>query len=324
MGDKWGLRGRIVIADGYSIDPDEAELAGFRKLGETDYYGFTDAGELPGRIREAAAVFVDPSRMTRDVIEGAPLLRYIGIMATGMDGVDLECAAERGIAVRNVPAYAGEVVAQHGFALLLSLTNHVGMHGSFAQERWAAGERQDFWSMPHMELAGKTLGIVGYGSIGRCMARIAQGFGMRVLVCTGHPSADEETETLSFAALPELLHRSDVVSLHRPLRADTERMIDAAAIAGMKDGAILLNTARGGLVDEEALAEALQSGKLRAAGLDVLADEPPLPDCPLLSLENCLVTPHIAWAGEEARRTVLTRTLQNFEDWLAEAAGQGR
>jgi glycerate dehydrogenase len=262
--------------------------------------------------------------MTRERITRCPALKYIGLMGTGTDGVDVDCARERGVAVCNVPAYGASSVAQHAFALLLHLTNNVPAHAAFtAAGLWSGDARYPFRERSHFELSGKTMGVFGYGSIARRFAGIARGFGMRVLISTEHPVPGDEGPAYRFTDADELLRAADVISLHKPLTEANRRMIDAAAFARMKPGVILINTARGGLIDEDALIDALESGKLRAAGLDVLAEEPPDPEHPLPRAKNCVVTPHIAWISEEARRSILEVTLSNLESWLG-GGGQNR
>ena len=229
-------------------------------------------------------------------------LKYIGSTATGYNNIDVAAAADLGIAVTNIPAYSTDAVAQHTIALILELSNHVGLHNSSVQQgQWSDCKYFCYWKKPVMLLAGKSLGIIGYGAIGRRVAEIAKALGMTVNV---------------YSEDPESAMKSDFVSLHCPLTEDNKRMVDSQFIVNMKPGAVLINTARGGLVDERALADALKSGFLSAAAVDVLESEPPSIDCPLIGLDNCIITPHIAWAPKEMRQAVIDILAENLESWL--------
>ena len=302
---------KIVILDGHAANPGDLDWKAFEALGDVTVYEYSAPEQLSERIKGMDAVLTNKSVITRELIEGAPELKYIGVLATGYNVVDLKAAAERGIPVTNVPAYSTRTVAQHVFALLLELTNRVGHHDAAVREgRWQRNRDFCFWDYPLMELPGKTMGIIGLGQIGSATAEIARAFGMRVIAASAHSRED------FVVPMDQLLAEADVVSLHCPLRADNAKFINAETIAKMKDGAILINTARGGLVDEEALRDALVSGKLSGAAVDVLTVEPPKDGSPLIGLENCIVTPHIAWASREARMRLMGVALENVKAFM--------
>lgn len=309
---------KAVVLDGYALNPGDLSWDGLRDLcDEFTCYDYTAPAETIAHIGSCEVVFSNKTVITREILDACPQVRFIGLLATGYNIIDIEAAAERGIPVCNVPSYSTASVAQMTIALLLEITNAVGLHSqSVHGGRWQNCDGFTYWETPQIELADKTFGIVGFGNTGMATAAIAQALGMRVLVYTRTPKPQYQSETLRFCALDEVLVGSDILSLHCPLFAETEKMIDAAAIAKMKDGAILLNTARGGLLDEQAVADALDSGKLYAAGLDVVAVEPILPDNPLLKAKNCLLTPHIAWATFAARKRLMGVLEENLRAFL--------
>ena len=299
---------KIVILDGYGLNPGDLSWEAFEALGEVTLYDYTAPEQAAERMRGAEAVITNKTVLTKELIAGCETLRYIGVLATGYNVVDLQAAAERGIPVTNVPAYSTDAVAQHVFALLLELTNRVGHHNAAVQEgRWQRNRDFCFWDYPLMELKGKTMGIIGLGQIGRATAALARAFGMEVIAASGHATED------FVVPMDELLRRSDVISLHCPLRADNAGLIGRKTIAKMKDGVILINTARGPLVDEAALREALLSGKVGGAAVDVLATEPPREGSLLTGLSNCIITPHIAWASKEARGRLMAIAAGNLQ-----------
>ena len=299
---------KIVILDGYGLNPGDLSWEAFEALGEVTLYDYTAPEQAAERMRGAEAVITNKTVLTKELIAGCETLRYIGVLATGYNVVDLQAAAERGIPVTNVPAYSTDAVAQHVFALLLELTNRVGHHNAAVQEgRWQRNRDFCFWDYPLMELKGKTMGIIGLGQIGRATAALARAFGMEVIAASGHATED------FVVTMDELLRRSDVISLHCPLRADNAGLIGRKTIAKMKDGVILINTARGPLVDEAALREALLSGKVGGAAVDVLATEPPREGSLLTGLSNCIITPHIAWASKEARGRLMAIAAGNLQ-----------
>ena len=293
---------KIVFLDSGIINPGDISWDNIDRLGRFTVYERSTREQAAERLQDAEAVFVDAFSLDRRLLEGAKKLRFIGIAATGFNHIDLEVARRLKIAVCNVPAYSTEAVAQHAIALLLALTNQVEAYNqAIVAGAWQKSRDYTFVEAPLTLLAGKSIGIVGYGNIGRRVGEIAGALGMTVNVY----SQDQE------AAIG-----SDVVSLHCPLTAENVGMVDEAFINRMKDGAILINTARGGLVDEQALAKALQSGKLAGAGLDVLAQEPPMGGSPLIGLPNCRITPHIAFIPIETRRIVVETCAANLKSFL--------
>lgn len=301
----------IVILDGYTTNPGDLSWDGFAQLGELTVYDHTQPEEVIARIGDAPIVITSKTVITAEIMAACPQIRYIGVLATGYNMVDLAEAKKRGIVVTNIPAYSTQAVAQHVFALLLEVCNHVGHHHQAVQEgRWTRTRDFCFWDFPLVELAGKTMGIVGYGRIGQATAAIAQAFGMKVLCC--RQSGGEGMITLE-----EVLRNSDVISLHCPLTDSNAGFINAETIAKMKDGVLLINTARGGLINEADLRDALLSGKVRAAAVDVASVEPIREDNPLLGLDNCIITPHVAWASQESRQRLMDTAIANVHAYLA-------
>jgi len=307
---------KIVILDAYAANPGDLSWDEFAALGELTVYDRTAQEDAAARIGDAEVVFINKVRLTDDIFAACPNLKLVSILATGYNIVDLAAAKRRGITVCNVPGYSTRAVVQMTFALLLEICQQVGLHsGAVHTGRWQTCPDFCFWDRPLIELDGKTMGIVGYGAIGSAVGMVAQAFGMKLLVTARHERP--VPEGARFVSLPELLAQSDVVSLHCPQTAENARMIDAGALAQMKDGAILLNTARGGLLDEQAVADALRSGKLLAAGMDVVSAEPIRADNPLLTAPNCFLTPHIAWAPLETRRRLQAISAENLRAFLA-------
>lgn len=307
---------KIVILDAYAANPGDLSWDEFAALGELTVYDRTAQEDAAARIGDAEVVFINKVRLTDDIFAACPNLKLVSILATGYNIVDLAAAKRRGITVCNVPGYSTRAVVQMTFALLLEICQQVGLHsGAVHTGRWQTCPDFCFWDRPLIELDGKTMGIVGYGAIGSAVGTVAQALGMKLLVTARHEKP--VPEGARFVSLPELLAQSDVVSLHCPQTAENARMIDAGALAQMKDGAILLNTARGGLLDEQAVADALRSGKLLAAGMDVVSAEPIRADNPLLTAPNCFLTPHIAWAPLETRRRLQTISAENLRAFLA-------
>lgn len=306
---------KIVILDGYASNPGDVsweEIAGF---GELTVYERTAKNEVVSRIGDAEIVFLNKTPVDASVFEQCKNLRMIGVLATGYNIVDIAAAKAHGVTVCNVPGYSTGAVAQMTFALLLEMTQHVGEHSQAVHAgQWQRCPDFCFWNAPLTELAGKTLGIVGYGAIGQAVGNIAQAFGMRLLVTARH--IKPVPEGAQFVTPEELLAHSDIVSLHCPQTAENLHMIDGAALAKMKDGAILLNTARGGLIDEQAVADALKSGKLAGYGADVVSKEPIAADNPLLTAPNCYLTPHIAWAPKETRLRLHHIAAENLRAFL--------
>ena len=307
---------KIVILDAYAANPGDLSWDEFAALGELTVYDRTAQEDAAARIGDAEVVFINKVRLTDEIFAACPNLKLVSILATGYNVVDLAAAKRRGITVCNVPGYSTRAVVQMTFALLLEICQQLGLHsGAVHTGRWQTCPDFCFWDRPLIELDGKTMGIVGYGAIGSAVGTVAQALGMKLLVTARHEKP--VPEGARFVSLPELLAQSDVVSLHCPQTAENARMIDAGALAQMKDGAILLNTARGGLLDEQAVADALRSGKLLAAGMDVVSAEPIRADNPLLTAPNCFLTPHIAWAPLETRRRLQAISAENLRAFLA-------
>ena len=303
---------KIIVLDGAVENPGDLSWEPLAALGELTVYDYTAPKDVTARIGDAALILTNKTVITADIMAACPRLRYIGVLATGYNVVDIAEAKKRGIVVTNVPAYSTDTVAQFTMALLLEIALHVGEHSRAVHGgKWSACRDFAFWDYPLMELKGKTFGIVGYGSIGKAVAKLAEAFGMKVLAYSRHGAEDYHTE------LDELYAKSDVVSLHCPLTAENAGMINASALAKMKDGVILLNTARGGLINESDLRAALLSGKVYAAASDVVSAEPIKADNPLLGVPNMIITPHIAWAALEARQRLMDVATDNVRQYLA-------
>ncbi len=309
----------IVILDGYTVNPGDLSWEGFENMGNVTCYDRTpkdDPAEIIRRIGGAEAALTNKTPIGRQVLEGCPNLRYIGLFSTGTDAVDCQEAARHGITVCNVPSYSTMAVAQHTIALLLEICSKVGLHDkSVHQGRWQECPDFCYSEGSIVELAGLTMGIIGFGEIGRAAGRIARAMGMKVLA-SGSRKRPEGLEIGEYVDLPELLEKSDVISLHCPLKPETRQIINADTISRMRDGVIILNTGRGGLIDEQALASALQSGKVYAAGVDVVSAEPILPDNPLLTAPNCVITPHAAWTPQTCRKRVIDMAVGNLRAFL--------
>jgi len=306
---------KIVVLDGYTLNPGDLSWSELEALGDCTVHDRTAPEQVAERIREADAVLTNKVALDAKTMVQTPSLQYIGVLATGFNIVDVEAARRRGIAVTNVPGYSTDSVAQLTFALLLELTHHVGHHaGTVRAGRWSAGPDFSYQDFPVIELRGLALGIIGFGQIGQAVARLARCFGLHVLAYRRprHLAADGKWADIEFVDLDTLFRRSDIVSLHCPLTPETTGLIGPDSLRRMKQSAFLLNTSRGPLVDEAALAEALDAGRIAGAGLDVLSREPPPPDNPLLRARNCLVTPHLAWASGAARTRLMTAAARNL------------
>ena len=308
---------KIVILDGHAVNPGDLSWAPIQALGQVTVYDYTRPEDTAAHIGDASVVLTNKTLITRQILDACPGIRYIGVLATGYNVVDLEAASERGIPVTNIPAYSTRTVAQFTFALLLELCHHVGLHdASVKAGDWIRSTDFCYWKTPALELDGLTMGIVGFGQIGRKVASIARSFGMDLLVSTPHPRPELECEDLHFVSLETLLAQSDVVSLHCPLTASTQHLINRVTLGLMKPGSLLINVSRGGLVDEPALREALQSGHLSGAACDVISAEPMEPDNPLLTAPNILLTPHIAWSSVAARTRLVKIAAANIRGWM--------
>lgn len=308
---------KIVILDGYTTNPGDLDWSRFTELGSFMVYDRTAPGEIFKRASDAEIILTNKTVITEAVMDGLPKVRYIGLLSTGTNAVDLEAARKRGIIVTNIPAYSTDSVAQLVFALLLELCMHTGLHDAAVHNgEWVRSEDFSFTRTPLMELAGKTMGIVGYGSIGRRVAAIADAMGMKIIAASRTPKTEDRFTCFRFAGLNELLEQSDVISLHCPLTPQTKGLIGTEALSRMKRSAYLINTSRGPVLDEAAVAEALNTGRIAGAGLDVLSSEPPLPDNPLLTARNCIITPHMAWATAEARARLIDIAAENVKSFI--------
>ena len=306
----------IVIFDGYTANPGDLSWQGLEEIGEVTVYDRTKADETVARAADADIVLTNKVIISREIIAQLPRLKYIGVLATGYNVVDIEAAHERGITVTNVPAYSTESVAQMVFAHLLTVTNRTEHYAIENRNgRWTKNPDFCYWDFPHMELAGKTFGIVGLGNIGRRVAEIATAFGMHVKALTSK-SADALPANIEKATLESILSTSDVLSLHCPLTDKTRHLINRETLQQMKPTAILINTGRGPLVDDQAVADALSGGRLAAFCADVLTEEPPKADNPLLKQPNAYMTPHIAWASKEARVRLVQVATDNVRAFI--------
>ena len=310
---------KIVLLDGEALNPGDLSWAPFEALGELTVYprGTTDPEEVIRRIGDAEIVLTNKTPVGRAVFEQCPNMKLLCVVATGYNVVDTVAAKELSIPVCNVPAYGTEMVAQFAIGLLLEICHHVQLHNEAVHAgQWESCPNFCFWKTPIIELAGKTMGIIGFGRIGRAVGRIAKALGMKVLA-TGSRKCPEGEAIADYVDLDTLLGQSDVVSLHCPLFPETDKLINAATIAKMKDGAILLNNSRGGLLNEQDVADALNSGKLRYAAVDVVSQEPIVGTNPLLHAKNCIITPHMSWAAVEARARIIDITAANIQGFLS-------
>ena len=308
---------KIVILDARALNPGDLSYDCINQFGDVTLYERTETeAETIQRIGDSEIILVNKVPITETVLAACPNIKLICVQATGYNIVDCEACARRGIPVTNVPAYGTAAVAQFTMALILELCHRVGLHNhSVHQGDWIKSTNFCYWLTPQMELAGKTLGIIGFGRIGRAVGQLAKAFGMNVIAYS-RSECEEGRQIGEYVDLDTLFARSDIISLHCPQFAETEKIINAESIAKMKDGAMLINTARGGLLDEEAVAEALKSGKLRGAAVDVVSQEPMKAETPLLTTRKCIITPHIAWAPVESRQRLLDCVVENIRGFL--------
>lgn len=306
----------IVVLDGYTLNPGDLSWAELEKLGNCRIYERTAPGDVLARARDADILIINKVVIGAEEIKHLPNLKYIGLCSTGYNVVDIEAAAERSIPVTNVPAYSTLSVAQMTFAHILNLCHHVAGHSdSVKNGNWSKSPDFCFWNFPLVELQNLTLGIIGFGRIGQNVAVIAEKFGMQILYYdVSEPTAI--SANFQKADIDTIFHESDILSLHCPLTPDTEHIVNKKRLALMKQTAFLINTSRGQLIDEKALADALNSGRIAGAGLDVLSTEPPAPDNPLLAAKNCYITPHIAWATKAARQRLMNTVVDNLRAFL--------
>ena len=307
---------KIVVLDGHALNPGDLSWEIFHQFGEVTVYDRTPDALIPERIGDAEIILLNKTPITADILEACPSVRLICVLATGYNVVDGEAARAKGIPVCNVPAYGTAAVAQFTFALLLELCHRVGLHSdSVHAGQWCECPDFCYWRTPQMELAGKTMGIIGFGRIGQAVGAIAKAFGMKVLAYNRSRCPQGEA-IAEYVDLDTLLARADILSLHCPLTPQTQSIINRENLGKMKDGAILINTARGPLMDEQAVADALRSGKLRGAAADVISQEPMKQDNPLLGAPNCIITPHMAWAPIESRQRIIDCTVRSIQGFL--------
>lgn len=308
---------KIVVLDGYTENPGDLSWDALGELGELTVYDRTPAELIVSRIGDADAVYTNKTPISRATLDACKNVKFIGVLATGYNVVDVAAAKEKGITVCNVPTYGTDAVAQHAIALLLEICNRVGHHSEAVYGgRWEKSIDWCFWDYPLIELAGKTMGIIGFGRIGQATGRTARALGMKVLAVDEYKDPSLESENCRYVELDELLAASDVICLHCPLFPETQGIINKGTIAKMKDGVIIINNSRGPLIAEEDLAEALNSGKVYAAGLDVVSTEPIQGNNPLLKAKNCFITPHISWAAKESRQRLMDVAVDNLRRFL--------
>jgi glycerate dehydrogenase len=306
-----------IVLDGYTLNPGDLSWEGLEALGNVTVYERTPADKVVERAQDADAIFTNKAPLTEEQLSQLPNLKFIGVLATGYNIVAVEAARQKGIVVSNVPGYGTASVVQLTFALLLELTLHVQRHSDAVMEgRWAGSSDFSFWDYPLIELAGKTMGIIGFGSIGEKVADVATAFGMTIIGSKRHRTDQSHRPNFRWAELPELLDQADVVSIHCPLLPETKGLINKASLAKMKPSAFLLNTSRGPIIVEQDLADALNNGSIAGAGVDVLSAEPPAVDNPLCMAKNCLITPHIAWATQEARKRLMAMAVDNLAAFM--------
>lgn len=310
---------RIVVLDGYTLNPGDLDWKGLEAMGEVTVYdrtSLTDVQETIDRIGDAEIVYTNKTPMPKAVFEACTSIRFVGVLATGYNVVDVEAAKEHDVVVTNIPTYGTSAVGQFAIAMLLEICHHVAHHSDAVHDgRWESNADWCFWDYPLIELADKTMGIIGFGRIGQATGRIAKALGMRVIANDEYenPAGKEIAE---YVTRDELLAQSDVIALHCPLFPSTEGIINKENIAKMKDGVIILNNSRGPLIVEQDLADALNSGKVYAAGLDVVSTEPIKGDNPLLKAKNCIITPHISWAPKESRQRLMNIAVDNLRQFL--------
>lgn len=309
---------KIVILDGYTLNPGDISWDGFKKLGELVVHDRTPSGKVIERAEGAEILFTNKTPLGKDILGKLPSLKFIGVLATGYNVVDTEFAKQKGVIVANVPGYGTASVAQMTFALLLELCQHVQRHSdSVTEGRWAASIDWCYWDFPLVELAGKTIGIIGFGNIGGKVGDIATGFGMNIIGSSRHRADQSQRKNFRWAEVPELLEQSDVVSIHCPLFPETKGLINKESLKKMKRSAFLLNTSRGPIIVDEDLADALNNDVIAGAGIDVLSQEPPPADNPLFKAKNIIITPHIAWATKEARTRLMDIAENNLSAFIA-------
>ena len=308
----------IVVLDKPRENKGEIDWSEIEKLGNARIYDDTLQEDIAKTIGNAEIVFINKGKITREILDACPNIKFISVIATGYNKIDIEACKERGILVSNVPSYGSKAIGQHAVALLMEITNHIAHHDKEVRKmRKSSDTDWAFWDYPLFELEYKTMGIIGLGRIGQTVAKAGLAMGMDVIAYDAYESDEMKKLGITYVSLDELLERSHVISLHCPLTVENEDMINEKTIAKMKDGVIILNNSRGGLVDEQALSDALKSGKVYAAGIDAVKVEPITEDCPLLSAPNCYITPHISWASLDCRRRLIKLAIENVRAYLA-------
>lgn len=308
---------KIVVLDGYTENPGDLSWDALGALGDLTVYDRTSSDKIVERIGDAEAVYVNKVPITKETIKECPNMKFVGVLATGYNVVDVDAAKEAGIIVSNIPSYGTDSVAQFTIALILELCHHIGEHSdSVKRGEWTNNDDWTYWLHPLVELSGKTLGVVGFGRIGQKTAQIAGALGMSILANDIYHNKDLESDTLKYVELEELYNESDIIALHVPLFPSTEGMINKESIRKMKDGVMIVNNSRGGLIVEEDLRDALNSGKVAGAALDVVSTEPIQMDNPLLEAKNVIITPHIAWAPKEARQRLMDVAVENLKTYI--------
>ncbi|MDF2674124.1 MAG: hprA [Clostridiales bacterium] len=308
---------KIVVLDGYTLNPGDLTWKRLEEIGEVTVYDRTSPEEVLSRIGEAEIVFTNKTVLSRETFKQAKNIKYVGVLATGYNVVDVEAAKERNIVVTNIPTYGTNAVSQFTFALLLEMCHHVWAHNEEVKRgAWTNCPDFCFWNYPLIELSGKTMGIIGFGRIGQAVADIAVAFGMKVLAYDTYKNVALESHSIKYAELDDIYRNADVISLHVPLFENTKGMINRDSISKMKKSAMIINTSRGPLINEQDLAQALNSGAIAGAAVDVVSTEPAKMDNSLLSAKNCIVTPHIAWAPIEARERLMNIAIDNLEAFL--------
>lgn len=313
---------KAVILDGYTLNPGDLDWKPLQELADFEIYDRTtysieEAPLIIERAKDAEVILTNKTPLTKEILDELPMLKYIGVLATGYNVVDVEAAKERNITVTNIPSYGTDTVSQAAIALLLELCHRTGDHSNAVKNgEWTNSPDFCFWNHPIIELSGKTMGIIGYGQIGQTTSRIAQAFSMKVLAYNRTREKVIETESVRYATLEELYREADVIMLHCPLTEENEGFINKESIEQMKDSVLIVNNARGALINEADLADALNRGKVAGAGLDVVSEEPISEDNPLLKAKNCIITPHIAWASLEARQRLLDIAVENLSKYL--------
>lgn len=313
---------KIVVLDGYTLNPGDLSWEPMEQLGDLRVYDRTSYdhsgdGLIVDRAKNAEILLVNKTPVSKEVMAKMPNLKYIGVLATGYNIVDTEAATKKGILVTNIPTYGTDSVSQMAIALLLEMCHHVGAHNDSVQKgEWASNPDWCYWKYPLIELAGKAMGIIGYGKIGQRTGEIAQALGMKVIAYDKHQNKALENDNMKYVELSDLFAEADVIALHCPLFDSTEGIINRDSIAKMKDGVMIINNSRGPLIVEEDLKEALNSGKVAAAAVDVVMTEPIKPDNPLLTAKNCIITPHISWAPREARQRLMDIAVDNLKKFL--------